>query len=153
MKAQAGKSTEESLIISIYHELLDSWNRKSPSNFAFSFDENAIVVGFDGSQMNGRADIEIEMGQLFANHEIGTYVSKVREVRFLTKRVAILKAVAGMIPHGETDLKPEINAIQTLVAVRNNDDWKVALFQNTPAQFHGRPELAEALTAELRQLV
>jgi uncharacterized protein (TIGR02246 family) len=133
--------------------LLDSWNRKSSSNFAFSFDENAIVVGFDGSQMNGRADIEIEMGQIFTNHETGTYVSKVREVRFLTKRVAILKAVAGMVPHGETDLKPEANAIQTLVAVRNNDDWKIALFQNTPAQFHQRPELAEALTAELRQLV
>lgn len=28
-----------------------------------------------------------------------------------------------------------------------------ALFQNTPAQFHGRPELVEALTEELRQLL
>lgn len=28
-----------------------------------------------------------------------------------------------------------------------------ALFQNTPAQFHGRPELAESLTAELRELL
>jgi uncharacterized protein (TIGR02246 family) len=118
------------------------------------FDENGIVVGFDGSQMNGRADVEIEMGQIFANHETGTYVSKVREVRFLTKRVALLKGVAGMIPHGEKDIKPEINAIQTLLTVRNKeDDWKVALFQNTPAQFHGRPEMAEALTAELRELL
>jgi hypothetical protein len=29
----------------------------------------------------------------------------------------------------------------------------VILFQNTPAQFHGRPDLAEQLTAELRQLL
>lgn len=28
-----------------------------------------------------------------------------------------------------------------------------ALFQNTPAQFHGRPELAQQLTAELQQLL
>ncbi|TMB75962.1 MAG: DUF4440 domain-containing protein, partial [Chloroflexi bacterium] len=27
------------------------------------------------------------------------------------------------------------------------------LFQNTPAQFHGRPELVQQLTEELRQLL
>jgi hypothetical protein len=43
--------------------------------------------------------------------------------------------------------------VQVLVAVRRADVWRVAFFQNTPAQFHGRPELAEALTAELRALV
>jgi len=46
---------------------------------------------------------------------------------------------------------PAVNAIQTLVAVCNDGEWRVALFQNTPAAFHGRPELAEALSAELRE--
>ncbi|MGZ4033139.1 MAG: SgcJ/EcaC family oxidoreductase, partial [Tumebacillaceae bacterium] len=32
-------------------------------------------------------------------------------------------------------------------------DWQIALFQNTPAQFHGRPELVEQMTAELRELI
>jgi len=32
------------------------------------------------------------------------------------------------------------------------DIRSIALFQNTPAQFHGRPELAQQLTEELRQL-
>ena len=153
MKAQLSKPTEEAVIIAIYNELLASWNRKSAGNFAFLFDEHGSVVGFDGSQMNGRAEIEIELGMIFTHHETGTYVSKVREARFLTKKVALLTAVAGMIPRGEKDIKPEFNAIQTLVVVRNKEDWKIALFQNTPAQFHGRPELAEALTAELRELV
>jgi hypothetical protein len=31
--------------------------------------------------------------------------------------------------------------------------WSVALFQTTPAQFHGLPELSEALTAELSALL
>ncbi|MGH2514102.1 MAG: SgcJ/EcaC family oxidoreductase, partial [Ktedonobacterales bacterium] len=36
---------------------------------------------------------------------------------------------------------------------RRGGGWYVALFQNTPAQFHGRPEVSAALTAELRQLL
>jgi hypothetical protein len=58
-----------------------------------------------------------------------------------------------MIPPGQADLNPAANAVQTLVASRDGDQWRIALFQNTPAQFHGRPELVERMTAELRQLV
>ncbi len=47
----------------------------------------------------------------------------------------------------------EVNAIQSLVAVRDTDHWRAMLLQSTPAAFHGRPDLAEALTAELRALV
>jgi hypothetical protein len=39
------------------------------------------------------------------------------------------------------------------VAAKRAGHWRIALFQNTPAQFHGRPELAKALTEELRQLL
>jgi hypothetical protein len=42
-------------------------------------------------------------------------------------------------------------AVQTLVAERCEDEWRVVLYQNTPAQFHGRPELVESLTEELRR--
>jgi hypothetical protein len=48
---------------------------------------------------------------------------------------------------------PERNAIQTVVAYESNNDWSVALFQTTPAQFHGRPELTEALTNELAEQI
>jgi uncharacterized protein (TIGR02246 family) len=71
-------------------------------------------------------------------------------VQPLASGVAMLRAVAGMIPHGEQDLKPELNAIQTLVAVKRDDAWRAAMFQNTPAAFHGRPEDAKKLTDELR---
>jgi uncharacterized protein (TIGR02246 family) len=153
MKAQTAQSVDEAVILDLYADLIESWNHKSAGRFAFLFDENGNVVGFDGSQMNGRAEIEIELGGIFTLQKTGTYVTRVREIRFLSKKVVLLRAVAGMIPYGESDIKPEINSIQSLIAVRKGDDWKIALFQNTPAQFHGRPELAEALTSELRELV
>lgn len=140
-------------IIDLYQHLLDSWNRHNAQDYAALFDDNAAVVGFDGSQMNGRAAIETELSRIFTDHVTATYVSIVREVRFLSGEAAVLRAVAGMIPPGGTDIKLERNAVQTLVAVKQGDAWRIVLFQNTPARFDGRPDLAEALTKELRALV
>jgi hypothetical protein len=58
-----------------------------------------------------------------------------------------------MVPPGQSDINPAVNALQTLVVVLRADEWRIALLQNTPAQFHGRPEMAEALTRELRELL
>jgi uncharacterized protein (TIGR02246 family) len=109
------------------------------------------MVGFDGSQVNGQEDIEAHLGQVFGSHPTAAYVGKVREVRVLGRDVALLRAVAGMVPPGKSDLNPAVNTIHTLVAGDQGDHWQVELFQSTPAAFHGRPEASEALTEELRQ--
>ena len=67
--------------------------------------------------------------------------------------VALLRAVVGMVPPGQSELNPDVNAVQTVVATRRDDDWRITLLQNTPAQYHGRPEAVAALTAELRALL
>ena len=64
--------------------------------------------------------------------------------------VIVLGAVAGIVPAGESDIKPELNSIQRLVAKNIDRSWRIVLYQNTPAQFHGRSEAAEKLTEELR---
>ena len=115
------------------------------------FEAEAHVVGFDGSPINGRPVIESEMTQIFADHQTARYVGIVREVRFLSGTVAILRAVAGMVPPGQTDLNPNVNSIQSLVATKREGAWLIALYHNTPAAFHRRPEAARALTEELQQ--
>jgi uncharacterized protein (TIGR02246 family) len=111
------------------------------------------VVGFDGSQMSGRTEIETTMSQIFADHQTAAYVGKVRDVRFLSPEIAVLRAVSGMVPPGKADINPAVNTIQTLIAIKEDGAWRIALYQNTPAQFHGRPDLVEQLTEELRQLL
>jgi hypothetical protein len=54
-----------------------------------------------------------------------------------------------MVPPGDVALNAAVNAIQSVVFVEANGQWKIALLQNTPAAFHGRPQLAEDLTHEL----
>jgi uncharacterized protein (TIGR02246 family) len=138
---------------SLYLRLLDCWNQRTAEGFAELFSEDGNVVGFDGSQMNGRREIASEIGRIFADHQTATYVGKIREVRFLTGDVAVLRAVVGMVPPGQNDINPAVNAVQTLVAARGEGQWRIAVFHNTPAAYHGRPELAEALTEELRDLL
>ena len=145
--------TDPSVIEHLYKQLNDAWNNQDASEYASLFAENSSVVGFDGSQMNSKREIESEISKIFAHHQTAAYVGKVREVRFLSTDTALLRAVVGMVPPGQNDINPVVNAIQSLVAVKDKDIWRIALFQNTPAQFHGRPELAEELTKELRQLL
>ena len=153
MTIESVQTPEETEIRALHKQLLDSWNKHSAQEFAALFEEDGNQIGFDGSQVNGRADIESHLSAIFADHTTATYVGKVREVRFLNPEVAILRAVVGMIPHGKTDINPATNAIQSLVAMKRDNEWRIALFQNTPAQFHSRPELAQQLTEELRQLI
>ena len=134
----------------LYEGLLDAWNRQSAEDFANLFADDGESVGFDGSQMEGRARIRDELGAIFADHQTGKYVGKVRHVRPIGADAASLHAVAGMVPPGKTELDPDLNVIQMLVAERSDGRWQIVLYQNTPAQFHGRPELVESLTAELR---
>ncbi len=144
--------TDPSVIEHLYKQLNDAWNKQDASEYASLFAENSSVVGFDGSQMNSKREIESEISKIFAQHQTAAYVGKVREMRFLSTDIALLRAVVGMVPPGQNDINPAVNAIQSLVVVKDKDIWRIALFQNTPAQFHGRPELAEELTKELRQL-
>ena len=139
-------------VTALYQGLLGAWNAADAITFASLFDEDACVTGFDGSQMRGPDEIGSALAQIFRDHAVARYVSKVREVRLLTPEVALLRAVAGMIPPGGSDINPAVNAIQSLVAVRRAGRWRIALFQNTPAQFHGRSDLAIALTDELREV-
>lgn len=150
---QPSIAEDEHAVLSLYEQLLDSWNRRDAEAYAVLFAPDGHVVGFDGSQMDGRDEIEATIGQIFADHQTATYVGKVREVKLLAPEVALLRAVVGMVPPGGSDINPEVNAIQSLVAVKQAGLWHIVLFQNTPAQFHGKPELAEALTEELRQLL
>lgn len=137
----------------LYRQLLEAWNRQDAAAFAAGFAGAGSCIGFDGSTMVGPAEIESALSGIFSDHETADYVAVARELRLLSVDTALLRAVVGMVPPGQSDLSPEQNAIQSLVAHHDGGRWRIELFQNTPARFDGRPEVAEALTQELRALL
>ncbi|MFW5437561.1 SgcJ/EcaC family oxidoreductase [Paenibacillus apiarius] len=147
------QSSAQNEVRALYQQLIDAWNNRSARAMAELFAEEGELIGFDGSQVLGRNEIFAHLEPLFEHHPTAIFVSKVKNVRVLGSEIALVRAIAGMVPRGQSDLNPDVNAHQTLVAVKDEGNWRIQLFQNTPAQFHGRPELAEQMTEELRQLL
>lgn len=131
---------------------IESWNERSADAMAELLAEDVNMVGFDGSQMNGRESVQSMLGQIFKDYPTGRYVTIVEEIRPLGTEVMLLRAVVGMVPRGYADINPVVNAVQTLIAHKAKDgEWEIAVFHNTPAAFHGRPEESEKLTTRLRE--
>jgi uncharacterized protein (TIGR02246 family) len=152
-RQQDTPSSDEMEVRTLYRQLLDGWNQRNADVFAAPFAEDGEVIGFDGSQMSGRVEIAATLGQIWASHITAPYVSKVRSVRLLSPEVAILRTIVGMVPPGQLDLNPAVNAHQTVVAAKRDGTWRIELLQTTPAQFHGRPDLVQQMTEELQQVL
>lgn len=146
----ANKEAQELLVIQLYRNWITCWNNKDAAAMRELLAEAAYMIGFDGSQMDGAKEIESTLADIFSQYPTGLFVPVIKEVRFLSNSVAMLRAAAGMVPRGYDDINPNVNAFQTLVATLNEGEWEISLFQNTPAAFHGQPEKAQELSAELR---
>jgi uncharacterized protein (TIGR02246 family) len=147
------ESSSANEVETLYEQLLDAWNIRSASGMAELFTTQGELIGFDGSQVIGKDEIFSHLEPIFVNHPTPLFVRKVRNIKGLGTEHALLRAIVGMIPIGKTEINPELNAHQTLIASKREGKWKIELFQNTPAQFHGRPDLVEQMTDELRQLL
>jgi uncharacterized protein (TIGR02246 family) len=146
----------EQEVRALYARLIEAWNSRRAADFAALFVDDGHIVGFDGSQADSAADIAAHLGEVFGGHQTAAYVTRVRDVRALGSSAAVLRAVVGMVPPGGADINPAVNAIQSMVAANSTNSggaWRIVLLQTTPAAFHGRPDLVEALTNELRGLV
>lgn len=150
MTPNSSDSSWESATRELYRQILEAWNKRNAREYALLFAPDGNIVGFDGTQVFGQSEIGAHVSEILSHHQTASYVSIVREVRSVTDDVTILSGAAGMVPPGKDDINPEVNAAQTLVAVRKEGAWKIALFQNTPARLDGRPDAAKQLTEELR---
>jgi uncharacterized protein (TIGR02246 family) len=148
MNSEEGKKLQ-----SLYQRFLKSWNERNAQEMADHFTEDGEMIGYDGSQAIGRDEIYSHLHPIFENYPTPPYYGKVKSLSFLNDQAVILRAIAGMVPIGKTELVPEFNTHHTLVALKEGECWSIKLFQNTPAQFHGRPELVEQMTAELKELL
>lgn len=138
---------------SLYRRLLEGWNAHDGDAMAACFAEDGEMIAFDGSFVRGRPEIAEHLNSVFTDHETAAFIARIRSVRSLTSDVTLLRAAAGMVPPGGSDINPVANTHHTVVADKLDGEWRIALFQNTPAQFHGRPEKSEQWIEELRALI
>jgi uncharacterized protein (TIGR02246 family) len=130
---------DEEAVRGLYRQLMDGWNRGSGAAFAAAFTEDGDLVAFDGTHFKGRREIESSHQELFDRWMKGTrLVGEVEDVRFLGPDVAVMHAVGGTVMRGRSRPSPERDSIQTLVATREDGEWRLAAFQNTRVRPIGR---------------
>ena len=111
---------------------MDGWNSGSGEAFAAVFTEDGDLVAFDGTPFTGREEIAPFHQELFDKWMKGTrLVGKVKDLRFLSPDVAVMHAVGSTVMLGKSEPSPERDSIETLVAVREGGEWRLAAFQNT----------------------
>jgi uncharacterized protein (TIGR02246 family) len=136
MQHETDKTTvdpaDEAAVRGLYQQLMDGWNRGSGDAFAAVFAEDGDLVAFDGTHFEGREEIAPFHQQLFDKWMKGSrLVGQVKDVRFLSPDIALMHAVGGTVMRGKSEPSPERDSIQTLVAIRQDGEWRFAAFQNT----------------------
>lgn len=125
-------ATDEAAMRALYQQLMDAWNQGSGEAFAAVFIEDGDLVAFDGTHFHGRAEIAPFHQELFDKWLKGSrLVGQVKDVRFLSPEIALMHAVGSTVLRGKSKPTPERDSIQTLVAVREAGEWRLAAFQNT----------------------
>jgi uncharacterized protein (TIGR02246 family) len=128
---QASQSDDEVAVRALYTQLMDGWNKGSGEAFAAPFAEDGHLIAFDGTHFKGRDEIVSFHQPLFDKWLKGTrLVGEVESVRFLSPDVALMHALGGTVMRGKSRPAPERDSIQTLVAIKRNDEWRLAA-QNT----------------------
>jgi uncharacterized protein (TIGR02246 family) len=115
----------------LYVKLLTAWNNRDARAMSACFDKDAVMIGFDGSTVEGKAEIERHLAPIFRDHPTAAYTAILRS-EHVYGGFSLLRADAGMLPPGAHDIKSDNIARQTVVARETSDRWLIVQFQNTP---------------------
>ncbi|MHC0039299.1 SgcJ/EcaC family oxidoreductase [Pseudoneobacillus sp. C159] len=138
---------------SLYYQTMEAWNNRDAHTIAHLYTVDGESIGFDGIQIIGRESLLARFHTIFEETLTSNFVYKIKDIHFLSPTIAIIRAIAGMVPPGHEDIIPNGNTHHTLIIINQEGKWLIKLFQSTPARFLGRPDLCEQMTEELRELL
>jgi uncharacterized protein (TIGR02246 family) len=132
MSESPSRAGDDAAVRALYTELIAGWNEGIGARFAAAFIEDGDLIAFDGTRQHGRDEIERVQQELFDKWMKGTRLTgSVTDVQFLDSDTAVMHAVGGTIKRGKTMPARARDSIQTLVAVRSGEGWRLAAFHNT----------------------
>ena len=139
----SASSTDQQSVRAVYQQFMEAWNQGDGAAVAATFTDDGDLVGFDGTHLGGRAVIEEFQQKLFDKYLKGTRLTgAMNGVRFLHANTAVMHAIGSTIMKRKTKPARARDSIQTLVATRTEDGWRLAAFQNTRVRPMGSGFLA-----------
>jgi uncharacterized protein (TIGR02246 family) len=123
---------DEAAIRKIVGRIQDGWNRGDGQAFAAPFAKTADYVIVNGMRIKGREEIAAGHQRIFEtiyknSHNTGT----VQSIRFIRPDVAVVH-IEWHLKLSEGDTARESRAMSSMVMTKENGQWTVIAFHNTP---------------------
>jgi uncharacterized protein (TIGR02246 family) len=119
-------------IASLTRRVVAAWAHHDADSFADVFTEDGSMI-LAGVYLKGRAEIRDYMAAAFAGAYKGTRVTgQPIDMRPLGDGAAILLSQGGVLARGDSEVSEAAAVRAAWVAVRDDGQWRLAAYQNTP---------------------
>jgi uncharacterized protein (TIGR02246 family) len=126
-------SEKEKEALSVPLRLVAAWAKNDADGVADVFTEDGILILPGDVYKIGRDEVRAFMAAAYSGPFKGTGVTgNPVDVRFVSDDVAVLRTHGGILAAGETEIDPELAVRSTWVCVKENGEWSLASYQNSP---------------------
>ncbi|SFB25594.1 conserved hypothetical protein [Amycolatopsis marina] len=126
-------SEREKEVLSVPLRLVGAWAENDADGVAEVFTADGILVLPGDVYKVGREEIRAFMKAAYAGPFKGSGVTGTPvDVRFASDTVALVRTHGGILAPGETEIDPELAVRSTWVCVKQDGQWYLAGYQNSP---------------------
>lgn len=119
-------------IAALTQKVVSAWAYHDADTFASVFTDDGTMI-LTGVYCEGRDEVRAYMAEAFAERYKGTQVTgNPISMRFLGQDTAILLSHGGVLEPGETEVSDHGAIRASWLVVRQDGQWRVAAYQNTP---------------------
>ncbi len=147
-------TADKTAIHTLHEQLVESWNRGDGETYGSTFTEDADYVDFNGQHLKGRRAIASHHQQLFDTFLQGTHLEyRLTQIRFLRPEIAVLHAEGGIVMPWQSTVSRWRRSIHTLIAVKDDSEWRFAIFHNTRIRPIGPGTIVSGLANSMWQRI
>jgi uncharacterized protein (TIGR02246 family) len=123
---------DKAAIAGLTQKVVSAWAHHDAETFASVFADDGTMI-LAGAYCEGREQVSAYMAEQFKGRYKGTQVTGTPiSIRSLGPDVAILLSLGGVLEAGETEVSADSAIRASWLAIRQDGDWCLAAYQNTP---------------------
>ena len=134
-------SKDDTQIRNLFDDMCAAWTKGDAHAYGECFTEDSDYVSYDGTRASGRQSMVDAHDKLFRGVLTGSaLVGEVESIRYVSNDVAVVHATGSVQMPWRSELPKWRLSRQTLVAVRNQDGWRISALHNGRVRPIGIPE-------------
>lgn len=123
---------DKAAIAALTQKVVAAWAHQDADAFASVFTDDGTMI-LAGVYCEGRDEVRAHMAAAFEGRYKGTQVTGTPiSIRSLGPDTAILLSNGGVLASGETEVSEGSAIRASWLAVRQDSEWRLAAYQNTP---------------------